>query len=146
MKTKTNLTLFDWLKEITLNKHKWSSFSDDDKSSFNVYLINRYLSMNQDYIDIVNYVQMIPYTEKERIYRIYCDMIPKKNVWLKYIKTDKKRNSDVLLHYVVKQYDVSFKEAEEYIYFLGKEGIIDILTKNGIDEKEQKKLLKNLII
>jgi hypothetical protein len=89
---------------------------------------------------------MIPYTEKERIYRIYCDMIPKKNVWLKYIKTDKKRNSDVLLHYVVKQYDVSFKEAEEYIYFLGKEGIIDILTKNGIDEKEQKKLLKNLII
>ncbi len=147
MKTKNNnFTLFDWLKEITLNKHKWSSFSEDDKASFNVYMINRYLSMSQEYIDIVNYVQTIPYTEKEKVYKIYCSIIPKRSVWLKYTKSNKKSNPDVLLQYVAKEYTISLGEAKEYIYFLGKEGITDILTRHGVDEKEQKKLLKDLII
>lgn len=140
------MNLFDWLKEITLSKRKWSSFSEDDRASFNVYLTHRYLSMNQEYIDIVNYIQTIPYTEKEKIYRIYCEMIPKKNVWLKYIKSNKKRISNDLLQYVAKEYTISLGEAEEYTYLLGKEGIIDILTRHGVDEKEQKKLLKELIL
>lgn len=146
MKTNSNLTLFDWLKEITLHKHKWSSFNEDDKASFNVYLIHRYLSMSQEYIDIVNYVQTIPYTEKEKVYKIYCSIIPKRNVWLKYTKSNKKYNPDILLQYVAKEYSISLGEAKEYIYFLGKEGITDILTKHGVDEKEHKKLLKDLII
>jgi hypothetical protein len=140
------LTLFDWIKEITVNKRKWSSFSEDDRASFNVYMIHRYLSMNKDYIDITNYIQTIPYNEKEKIYRIYCDMIPKKNVWLKYIKSSKKRTSDALLQYIAKEYTISLGEAEEYSHFLGKDGVISILTKHGVDEKEQKKLLKDLIL
>lgn len=140
------LTLFDWIKEITVNKRKWSSFNDDDRASFNVYLIHRYLSMDKSYIDIVNYIQIIPYNEKEKIYRIYCDMIPKKNVWLKYIKSSKKRTLDALLQYIAKEYTISLGEAEEYTYLLGKDGIISILTKHGVDEKEQKKLLKNLVL
>jgi hypothetical protein len=140
------LTLFDWLKEITLSKRKWGSFTDDDRASFNVYMTHKYLSMNQEYIDIVNYIQTIPYTEKEKIYRIYCEMIPKKNVWLKYIKSSKKRTSDNLLQYIAKEYTISLGEAEEYTYILGKEGIIEILTKHGVDEKEQKKLLKDLVL
>jgi hypothetical protein len=102
--------------------------------------------MSQEYIDIVNYVQTIPHNEKEKIYKIYCDMIPKKNVWLKYIKSSKKHNSNVLLQYVAKEYTISLGEAEEYTYFLGKEGVTDILTRHGVDEKEHKKLLKDLII
>ena len=73
-------------------------------------------------------------------------MIPKKNVWLKYIKSSKKRTSDALLKYVAKEYTISLGEAEEYTYILGKEGIVSILTKHGVDEKEQKKLLKDLIL
>lgn len=138
------MTLFDWIKEITVNKRKWSSFSEDDRASFNVYMTHRLLSMVREYIDIVNYVQIIPYNEKEKIYRIYCDMIPKKNVWLKYIKSAKKRTPDDLLQYIAKEYTISLGEAEEYTYILGKEGIIDILNRHGINEKEQKKLLKGL--
>jgi hypothetical protein len=140
------MVIFDWIKEITVNKRKWSSFSEDDRASFNVFMTHRYLSMNQEYIDIVNYIQTIPYAEKEKIYRIYCDMIPKKNVWLKYIKPAKKRTSDTLLQYIAKEYIISLGEAEEYTYILGKEGIIDILTRHGVDEKEQKKLLKELVL
>jgi len=138
------MVIFDWIKEITANKRKWSSFSEDDRASFNVYLIHRLLSMVREYIDIVNYVQIIPHNEKEKVYRIYCDMIPKKSVWSKYIKSSKERTSDDLLLYISKEYTISLGEAEEYTYILGKEGIIDILNRHGVDEKEQKKLLKGL--
>lgn len=139
-------SFFDWIKEITVNKNEWNSFNEDDKALFNVFMIHRALSMTSEYIDIVNYVQIIPYNEKEKIYKIYCDMIPKKNIWSKYIKSSKKRTPDTLLQYVAKEYTISLGEAEEYTYLLGKEGIISILTKHGVDEKEQKKLLKELIL
>ena len=140
-------TIFDWLKQITLDKKSWSSFSEDDKSSFNTYMIHRYLSMEPKYIDIVNYVQIIPYNEKEKIYKIYCDMIPKKNIFLKYIKSSKKKKtSDSILQFIANEYTCSLGEAEEYSYFLGKDGVISILYKHGIDEKEQKKLLKELFL
>ena len=139
-------TIFDWLKQITLIKKPWESFSEDDKSSFNPYLIHRFISMNEGYIAIANYVQVIPHTEKEKIYKIYCDMIPKKNVFLKYIKPSKKRISEDILQYVAKEYYISLGEAEDYLYLLGKDGIEYILTKHGVDEKLQKKLLKEITI
>lgn len=63
-------TVFDWLNEITVNKREWSEFNDEDKKEFNPYLINRFLSMNENYIELVNFVQTIPYTEKEKYYNI----------------------------------------------------------------------------
>jgi hypothetical protein len=139
-------TIFDWLKQITGEKRRWESFTEVEKESFNPYMTHRFISMYEGYIDIANYIQTIPYTEKEKIYKIYCDMIPKKNVFLKYIKSSKKRTPDTLLQYIAKEYTVSLGEAEEYSYILGKAGIIHILHKHGVDEKEQKKLLKDLIL
>jgi len=141
------MKIFDWLKQITYDKKSWDSFSEDDKTSFNTYMIHRYLSMESSYIDIVNYVQVIPHNEKEKIYKIYCNMIPKKNVFLKYIKsTSNKKTSDSILQFIAKEYTCSLGEAEEYTHLLGKEGVISVLNKHGVDEKEQKKLLKELFI
>ena len=58
------MSLFDWLKEITSKKSDWDSFEDKDKETFNPYMIHRFLSMNEDYVELVNYIQTIPYTEK----------------------------------------------------------------------------------
>jgi len=141
------MKIFDWLTQITVNKKSWNSFSEDDKLSFNPYMIHRYLSMEKDYIDIVNYIQVIPYTEKEKIYKIYCNMIPKKNIFLKYIKSSsKKKIPDSVLQFIAKEYTCSLGEAEEYSHIIGKNGIISILYKHGVDEKEQKKLLKEITI
>jgi hypothetical protein len=141
------MKIFDWLKQITYDKKSWDSFSEDDKTSFNTYMVHRYLSMESSYIDIVNYVQVIPHNEKEKIYKIYCNMIPKKNVFLKYIKsTSNKKTSDSILQFIAKEYTCSLGEAEEYTHLLGKEGVISVLNKHGVDEKEQKKLLKELCI
>lgn len=136
--------VFDWTKEIMTTKKPWSSFTNEDHNVFNVFMCHKILSMTPDYIHIVNYVQKIPYTEKEKIYRIYCDMIPKKFIFSKYIKSSKKNINNDVAEKIAQYYECSLGEAEEYIPLLRKEGVIDILNKLGIDEKEQKKLIKEL--
>jgi hypothetical protein len=138
------MTLFDWLKEITLNKTSWENFSEKDRESFNVFMINRYLSMNIDYIELVNYIQTIPFAEKEKYYTIYCQMIPKKNVFLKYTKSNKKTKPQEIAEYIAKYYECSLGEADHYIDIIRESGVRDILWKMGIDQKEQDKLLKKL--
>jgi hypothetical protein len=137
------MTIFDWLKEITSNKSKWESFTEEEQSSFNPYMMHRLLSMNPEYIEFVNLVQTFPYSDKEKIYNIYLYMIPKKNMFHKYIKSSKKKKQESLLKHIANYFECSFGEAEEYIDILRETGVKSILTKLGIEEKEQKKLLKN---
>jgi hypothetical protein len=137
------MTIFDWLKEITYNKSKWESFTEEDKKSFEPYMIHRFLSMNPEYIEFVNLVQTFPYTDKEKTYNIYLYMIPKNNMFFKYIKSSTKKKQELLLKHIANYFECSFGEAEEYIDILRESGVKSILTKLGVEEKEQKKLLKN---
>jgi len=136
------MQIFDWLKQITYEKQPWDSFTEEDKVSFTPYMIHRFLSMNSEYIEFVNLIQTIPYTEKEKIYNLYLYMIPRKNMFLKYIKSSKAKKEEKLLRYIASYYECSLGEAEEYTSILGKNGIKSILLELGIDEKEIKKLLK----
>jgi hypothetical protein len=137
------MKIFDWLNQITYNKQPWNSFTEEDKKSFEPYMIHRFLSMNPEYIEFVNLVQTFPYTDKEKIYNIYLYMIPKKKMFLKYIKSSLKKKQEKLLRYIASYYECSLGEANEYIDILRENGVKDILNKMGVDEKEQKKLLKN---
>jgi hypothetical protein len=139
-----DFTFFDWLKQIQGNKKPWSSFTEEHHKQFNTYLIHRYISMYEPYIEIVNYAQSIPQNDKEKIYQFYCDMIPKNNIWLKYIKSTKKKINEDVLKYISEYYMVSFGEAEDYIYILGKSGVESILQKYGVEEKQIKKLIKEI--
>jgi hypothetical protein len=136
------MTIFDWLKEITYNKSPWNSFTEEDRESFNPYMIHRFLSMNPDYVDFVNTVQTVPYTSKEKIYHIYLYTIPKRDMWLKYIKSTKTKRQEAMLKYIATYYECSLGEAEEYADILRDNGIKNILKQSGVDDKEIKKLLK----
>ena len=137
-KTQQNksFTIFDWLKEITYTKSPFSKFSNEEWESFNPYMISRFLSMSKDYIELVNYVQNIPYTEKEKYYKIYCELIPKKQFFQKYIKSTKKSPSKGIVEQISKYYECSLGEAEEYTYILGNKGIQEILSKLGYESKQ----------
>ena len=137
------MKIFDWLNQITYDKQPWDSFTEEDKKSFEPYMIHRFLSMNPKYIEFVNLVQTFPYTDKEKIYNIYLYMIPRKKMFLKYIKSSTKKRQEKLLGYIASYYECSLGEANEYVDILRENGVKDILNKMGVDEKEQKKLLKN---
>ena len=73
--------VFDWLKQINYQKSPVESFTDKDWEVFNSYMIHRFMSMNQDFIEVVNYVQELPPQEKRMIYNVYKEFIPKNNKW-----------------------------------------------------------------
>jgi hypothetical protein len=134
--------IFGWLEEITVNKSPLDIISDESWDTWNSYMIHRYVSMNQDYIDIVNLVQKINPQNKKQIYSIYKEMIPKKKMWLKYIKNEAKKDQKELEEYVAKYFDCSLGEAEHYIDILRGTGVREILNEMGIESKESDKLIK----
>lgn len=136
------MNLFDWLKEINSKKSPIDSFSQEDWDQWNSYMVHRFLSMNPDYLELVNEVQKLPPTNKKQIYSIYKEFIPKNNKWNKYIKsTVKQRNKD-LITYLKDYYQLSTREVKDYLEFLGNDEILRILSQLGIEKKEAKKLLK----
>jgi hypothetical protein len=133
--------IFGWLDEITVKKSHPNSFSEKDWDKWNSYMIHRYLSMYIGYIDIVNYVQKINPQNKKQIYSIYLEMIPKKKLWLKYIKNQKKKNYQELAEYVAEYFECSLGEADHYIDIL-RGSVRGILWDMRVNEEDAEKLIK----
>ena len=134
--------IFGWLEEITVNKSPLSSISDESWDTWNSYMVHRYVSTNQDYVDIANLVQKTNPQNKKQIYSIYKEMIPKRKMWLKYIKNEVKKEQKELEEYIAKYFDCSLGEAEHYIDILRGTGVREILNEMGVDSKESDKLIK----
>lgn len=134
--------IFDWLKHINQFKTPVEKFTDKDWDVFNAYMIHRFISMNKDFIEVVNYVQEYPPQEKQAIYQIYKEFIPKNNKWNKYIKSSNKQLNQDLVNHIKDHFKCSAKEAKEYISLLATTEIKHILANRGLEEKEIKLLLK----
>ena len=133
--------IFDWLKQINYQKAPAESFSDKDWELFNSYMIHRFMSMNRDFIEVVNYVQELPPQEKVMIYNVYKAFIPKNNKWNKYIKSKNKQPNVELVKLLTEYWECSQQEAKQYKDLLENDQILSILNQMGIQPKEIKQLL-----
>jgi hypothetical protein len=136
------MTLFDWLKELTGKKRDWDSFSDKERESFNPYMVNRFLSMHQPFIELVNYVQTVSYTDKKKYYTVYCNLLPKQNVWLKYIKSKMKQPTIELVSAIADIMECSRREAANAVMVLDNEYLEEVLYKAGYQSNEVAKMFK----
>lgn len=147
--SKKKKSLFDHIKEITDRQDPdyWEKLSVEDRKTWSTYMVNRFLSMNTDWIDTVAEVQ--PYIQKlpdETVYKMYRDLIPKGRHYLKYISGKKsKKYDDWLVEILRNEYECSSKEAEEYLEILystkdGKKKIKSLCKKWGIEKKKITKL------
>jgi hypothetical protein len=111
-------TIFDHLSHITEKKTPWDKLSEADQKSFSPYLINRWLSMNMDLIEIVDMFQQYTIGELDRkhVYQLYQELLPKRKMYNKYIKAkDSDKYNKELLEFVAKHYQISIREATEYV-------------------------------
>ena len=140
-------SLFDHISQITAvqNPNYWEDISDEDKKTWSNYMVNRFLSMKPDWIDLVNEIQKYP-LEPKQLYKFYTSILPKRKEWLRYIKGDKKMKYPKWLYeIVVKELQCSMKEASDAVDMYeistgGQSELADILFKYGIEEKEVRKL------
>ena len=138
MATVKKKSLFDHIKQITdvQNPNYWNDISDDDKKSWSNYMVNRFLSMKMDWVEIVNEIQRYPLQPKE-LYKVYTDILPKKRQWLKYVKGDKKMKYPNWVYEIVsKHLQCSLREAKEAVEtyemsYGGQAELVDILVKYG---------------
>ena len=144
MKTKS---LFDHITHITQRQTKnyFEDINDADRKTWSNYMVNRFLSMNSNWTDLVNEIQKYKLKPKD-LYRLYIEILPKSKQWLRYTKGKKTmKYQKWLLEIVAKYYESSISEAHDYleIYYSSEQGKADlksILQKFGIEPKEIKKL------
>ena len=105
-------------------------------------MVHRFVSMHVYYVEITDYAQSMLPTMKKQIYNFYKEMLPKKKVWLQYVKSKTETINKDLVEDIAKYYEVGAADARSYIAVMTKEEIPIILSEMGKDEKEIKKLLK----
>jgi hypothetical protein len=141
-------TLFDHLSGITDKKVKWDSLSELDRKSFSPYMINRFLSMNMDFVELINEFQKytIGGLDSREVYKLYSDVLPKQKQYNKYIKSKKSDTYQTeLVELLSKHFLTSEKEALEALDMYFETSIAplkEILKKYGKTDKECDKLLK----
>jgi hypothetical protein len=140
-------SLFDHVNQVTAvqNPNYWEDISDEDKKTWSNYMINRFLSMKSDWIDLVNEVQKYPLEPKE-LYKVYTSILPKKKQWLRYVKGDKKMKYPKWVYEIVaKHLQCSMREANDAVEMYdismgGQAELADVLFKYGVEKREVRKL------
>tara|TARA_Y100000310_G_scaffold250351_1_gene256551 strand:+ start:179 stop:598 length:420 start_codon:yes stop_codon:yes gene_type:complete len=139
------MTIIDWMNQLLVHKKSWNTFSETDQKKFSPFIINRWLSMDDDFIEIVDFFQQysIGLLEPREVYKWYCDVLPKGKRYNKYIKGRKdKKYDELLVSTMVKHFECSNKQASEYLGLIDKQELKEILKMYGTDEKKIKKVLK----
>ena len=141
-------TLFDFIDDVTIKKTKWEDISQSDRKKFSVYMINRFLSMNMDYTETINYLQQ--YTlgtlTPEYSYKLYSNILPKKKSWSKYIKNSGKEDkyNPELIEFLAKKLQWSLKETRQNLKLILKFdtfSLKEFLLKYGFNDKQIEKLI-----
>ena len=139
------MTIVEWINQILMYKTPWENFDESEHKTFSPFIVNRWLSMDNDFIEIVNFFQKysIGLLEPKDTYKWYCDVLPKGKRFNRYIKGKKHKKYDKeLVKMVCKYFEISKKECIEYIELMDKEQLKSLLELYGKEPKQIKKLLK----
>lgn len=125
------ITLWDHLNNITSDKKEY--LGDE---GWNIWMINRFISMDQDYCEIVDVLQknlrMGTLISNELQYKIYRELIPKQKKYFKYIKNqNKKVYLDDDLEVISKVYECGHREAKEIIDEMSEEELNNLKQQYG---------------
>ena len=122
---------FDHIKNLHTKKRTWDDFNDEEKKSFNVFIINKGLSMNPNYLGIVNMVQnftgLNQVISPKEVFNIYFNLLPSKFRFYKWIKGEKTKKDKEKAEYLAIHFKVSTREAYDYLKILDKKTINNII-------------------
>ena len=139
------MTIIDWMSQLLVHKKSWDSFSESDQKTFNSFIINRWLSMDKEFIEIVNVFQKyaIGTLESREVYKWYCNVLPRGKRFNKYIKSKLNKKYDKeLVNIITNHFECSKLQVQEYLELIDREELKSILEMYGLDKKTMKRLCK----
>ena len=131
-KEKAKNYLFDILNDIKL--HKKGNLLDipEYERAFDKFMIMRFLSMNDDICEIINYVNDFQdILSKKQLYKLLLEIVPTTRSYDAYIKSDKEEVQESAT-LVATYYECSIKEANEYIKLMGDAEVVVLKSRFGI--------------
>ena len=135
------MTPFDHVKNLHTKKRRWKDFNDEEKKSFNVFIINKALSMNPNYLGMVNMVQnytgLNQVLSQKEVFNLYYSLLPTKFRFYRWIKGEKTKKEKEKAEYLAMHFKVSTREAYDYLKILDKKTINQII-KNYKNETSRK--------
>lgn len=132
--------IFQLIDNLTIEKKSWSELTEDERNKFNVFTLHRILSLDQDLIEIVGFIQKYYNIPSNIVYDFWLRVLPKKKIYFKFIKKkDKSKNSivDILSEF----YNISKNQIAEYLNLFSKDDLYMILNGMGYTKDQIKKLL-----
>ena len=146
-------TLFDHVNAIYTDQSVdyYDNLSVEDRKSFGIFMVNRFISMGMDFVEIVNEIQKHWGIVKERdVYLFYSQILPRGKQWNKYIKAKgakERKYEDWVLKLLALHYSVSQTEARMYFETFmkdseGQEALKEIFEAYGVEPRKIKKVVR----
>lgn len=121
---KKDSTIFEHLKYLSEVK---KPFDEDDSKEYKNYMINRYVSMCDLYVPLVNEINRYDVPEKIN-YEYYVCIIPKRKQYFNYIKKGKDDFKTSRIN-IQRYFGIGSREANEYLKILSEDQIDQINKK-----------------
>ena len=143
-------SLFDHVKHIrqTQDKNYYINLSEDDRKSFNHFMILRALAMD-DYLveDMAQLYQIFDKIPSPQFYQLLIALVPKNNRYCPWVKSRVMKHNKALLECVSKRFQISKHQSNEYVTLLlrteeGQGELVDICKSFGLEDKEVEKLFE----
>jgi len=142
--------LFDHVNHIreVKDSNYYANLTEEEKKSFNKYMLVRIFSMDNDVIEemaiVSKYFQVIP---EEQFYKVLIDVIPRGRKFCKYIKKSTENVNETILECICNKFTVGKRDATDYYNILmsndtGIQELVSLIEGYGYSEKEVEKLFK----
>lgn len=143
-------TLFDHVKHIrqVQDPEYYVNLSEDDRKSFNHFMIIRALSMDEDVLEtMAQLYQIFDKIPSAQFYQLLIALVPKSMRFYPWVKSRKMKHNKELLSLVSKRFQVSNHQANEYVNLLlrceeGQSELVNICKAFGLEDKDVEKLFE----
>ena len=143
-------SLFDHVKAIrqVQDPNYYTNLSEDDRKSFNHFMIIRALSMDESIVeDMAQLYQIFDKIPSPQFYQLLIALVPRSNRFYPWVKSKVIKHDKQLLEYVSKRFKVPKYQANDYVSILlknekGQVELISILKSFGLDDKEIEKMFE----
>lgn len=122
------MDLFEYLAGITEKKIPFNPKDDAMVKGYNPYIINRFVSMCESFLPLVNEINKYPELNKETHYNFFLSALPKRKQYFNYIKKAKDLTEEEV-DYVAQYFNITAREARGHIRLLDRESVEEIIKK-----------------
>ena len=143
-------SLFDHVKHIrqVQDPDYYKNLSEDDRKSFNHFMIVRALSMDEQIVEtMAELYQFFDKIPSPQFYQLLIALVPKSTRFYPWVKSKSMKHNKELLNFVAKRFTVSKHQANEYVNLLlrtenGQVELVNICKAFGLEDKAVEELFE----